>query len=361
MRIIVEIGHPAHVHHFKNMIWELERRGSDVKIVAKNKDVTIDLLEAYGFEYEELGLNHNNIVGKASSLIKINYKLLKIAGKFKPDLFVSRASPHSAHISRLVNRPHIAFCDTEHATLNDILAYPFTDVICTPLCYKKNIETKKHVTFDGYKELAYLHPQYFKPDPTILSALGLKEGEKYFILRFISWKASHDTKSKGFDYETKVKLVRCLEKYGKIIILSEGGLDKEFEKYKFSGKPEQFHSLLYYASLCISEGSTTAVESALLGTPTIHFESFKSENKNIKDVTSLLGYLDELINKYELFYTFTDQSSALNKTLDILKNQRYKEEIMKKRDKVIKEKIDVTKFMVDLIENYPHYFVKKNK
>ena len=31
---MVEIGHPAHVHLFKNMIWKLERHGSKVKIVA---------------------------------------------------------------------------------------------------------------------------------------------------------------------------------------------------------------------------------------------------------------------------------------------------------------------------------------
>ncbi|MFZ2498673.1 DUF354 domain-containing protein [Methanosarcina sp.] len=361
MRIIVEIGHPAHVHHFKNMIWELKRRGAEIKIVAKQKDVTIELLEAYGFEYEKIGLNYNGIWDKASSLIKIDYKLLNIAKKFKPDLFISRASPHSAHVSRLINRPHVAFCDTEHATLNDLLSYPFTDIICTPLCYKKKIKSEKHVTFDGYKELAYLHPKYFNPDPTILSDLGLKKDEKYIILRFISWKASHDTKSKGFDYETKVNLINQLKDFGKIIILSEGHLEKEFEKYKFSGKPEKFHSLLYYATLCVSEGSTTAVESALLGIPTVHFESFKQESDIVKDVTSVLGYLDELINKYELFYTFSDQNCALNKSLDIVRNKKYKKEILDKRDRIIREKIDVTKFMVDFIENYPHDFVEKSK
>lgn len=359
MRILVEIGHPAHVHHFKNMIWELEKRGSEVKIVAKDKDVTIKLLQAYGFEYEKLGLNYNSIFSKASSLAKINYKLYKIASEFKPDLFISRASPHSAHVSRLISKPHIAFCDTEHATLNDLLAYPFTDTICTPVSYKKRIKPRKHVTFNGYKELAYLHPKYFKPDPTILNDLGLKEGDRYIVLRFISWKASHDTQSKGFDYETKANLINSLKDFGKVFVLSEGQLDKEFEKYKFSGKPEKFHSFLYYATLCVSEGSTTAVESALLGTPTVHFEGFKSEAGSVKDVTSILGYLDELINKYELFYTFSDQVSALNKSLDIIQNPNYNVESLAKRDKIINEKVDVTGFMVDFVENYSHNFFEK--
>lgn len=360
MRIIVEIGHPAHVHHFKNMIWELEKRGSIIKIVTKDKDVTIKLLQSYGFDYEKLGLNYNSIFSKASSLVKIDYKLFKIANEFKPDLFISRASPHSAHISSLINKPHIAFCDTEHATLNDLLAYPFTDIICTPLCYKKRVKTEKHVTFDGYKELAYLHPKYFKPDPTVLSDLGLKEDEKYIILRFISWKASHDTQSKGFDYETKYSLINRLNEFGRVFILSEGLLEQEFEKYKFSGKPEKFHSLLYYATLCVSEGSTTAVESALLGTPTVHFESFKTKTGSIQDVTSILGYLDELINKYELFYTFSDQISALNKSLEIIQNPKSKEKFLEKKNKIITEKVDVTKFMVDFVENYLYNSAGKN-
>ena len=33
MKIIVDILHPAHVHFFKNIIWELEKQGYEFKIV----------------------------------------------------------------------------------------------------------------------------------------------------------------------------------------------------------------------------------------------------------------------------------------------------------------------------------------
>jgi len=352
MKIIVEIGHPAHVHHFKNMIWNLEKRGSEVKIVAKDKDVTLELLRAYGFKYEILGRNYDGLLNKAYGLIKADYRLFKIAKKFKPDLFVSRASPHSAHVSRLVNRPHIAFCDTEHATLNDMLAYPFTDVICTPLCYKKRLNPKKHVIFNGYKELAYLHPNYFKPDSSVLDDLGLSKEDKFIIIRLISWGATHDTYSKGFTHNFLEKAVKSLEEYGHIFIASEQRLEKNLEMYKIKIPSEKLHSALYYASLYFGEGSTTAVEAALLGTPAVHLEALKLKSGEIVCITEKLGYLDELVNKYQMFYTFTDQNQALNKCLEILQDNDAKKGLLKRREKLLKDKIDVTKFMTDFIENY---------
>ncbi len=39
MRILVDIGHPAHVHFFKNFIWEMEKRGHEFIVTARDKDV----------------------------------------------------------------------------------------------------------------------------------------------------------------------------------------------------------------------------------------------------------------------------------------------------------------------------------
>lgn len=339
MRIIVEIGHPAHVHHFKYMIWELERRGCEIKVVVRKKDIAIDLLQAYNFEYEIIGVNHDKLFGKACGLIKSDYKLFSIAKEFKPDLFISRASPHSAHVSALLNKPHIAFCDTEHSTLTDLLAYPFTDTICTSTCYQKAVNPKKHVTFSGYKEIAYLHPNYFKPNPKVLDEIGLKEGEKYIVIRLVSWKASHDAGDKGFTNLNEV--ISCLEKYARILITSEAKLTTEFDKYKITLAPEQMHHLLNFADLYIGESATMATESAILGVPAIFVS------------TSKRGYTDELEKKYDLMYTFSDPSDAqklaLKKALYLLEDKDTNKKWQKKREKMLNDKIDVTKFMVDLV------------
>ncbi|MFW9998329.1 MAG: hypothetical protein ACFFD4_40195, partial [Candidatus Odinarchaeota archaeon] len=60
--------------------------------------------------------------------------------------------------------PVYVFYDTEHATISNLLAYPFATCIYVPRCYRKQIRWR-HVRYSGYHELAYLHPKYFKPDP----------------------------------------------------------------------------------------------------------------------------------------------------------------------------------------------------
>jgi len=355
MKLMVEIGHPAHVHHFKNTIWNLEKHGHEVKIVSKDKDIAQYLLDAYGLKYEKLGRNYNNLMGKAYGLIEADYKLFKIARGFKPDIFVSRGSPYTAHVSKLVNKPHIAFCDTEHAKLNDMLAYPFTDVICTPSCFKKDLRNKQ-VRYNGYHELAYLHPNYFKPDTSILDDLGLSKNNKFIIMRLIAWEATHDIRSRGFSKDFLEKAIKSLEEYGHVFITSERKLNRNLEKHKMQIPPEKLHSALYYASLYFGEGGTTAVEAALLGAPSVHVEAFKTKSGEVVDAAKIHGNFDELVNKYEMLYTFADPNHALNKALEMLQDKNAKKEMKKKREKLLREKIDVTAFMTDFIENYPESF-----
>ena len=358
MRIMIGVGHPKQVHIRKNIINNLVEDGHEVKIVTWEKDITLYLLNVYGFKYEIIGENYKGLMKKAYGMLKSDFKALKIAKRFKPDILVW-GSPYLAHVSKLIGKPHIDFTDTEHAKLATRISFPFSDVICTPSCYKGKINPKKHVRYNGYEELAYLHPNYFKPDSGVLDDLGLSKDDKFIIMRLISWEATHDTHSKGFSKDFLEKAVKSLEEHGHVFITSEQGLNKKLEKYKITFPPEKLHSALYYASLYVGEGSTTAVEAALLGTPAVHLEALRLKSGTIVCVTEKLGYLDELANKYKMFYTFADQKQALNKCLEILQNDNAKKELLKKREKVLKDKIDVTKFMTEFIENYPESWKAK--
>ena len=257
MRILVEIGHPAHVHHFRNMILILKSRGCSVKICTTDKDLTLPLLNTLGFDYDILGVNKSgNLINKLSLLIKAEYRMLRIARKFKPDLFISRGSPVSAHISRILGKPHIVFNDTECAILTDIVTLPFTDIICTPSCFKKDYG-RKHIRFEGYKELAYLHPNYFKSDPSVLGGLGLTGSDKFIILRFVAWQAAHDIGQHGFSMEAKRGLIKEMEKYARVFITSESPLPAEFEQYRITIPLEkiQYYQLVYQSNTTIAKNS----------------------------------------------------------------------------------------------------------
>ena len=345
MKILVDIGHPAHVHVFKNVIWEMERNGHKVKITVRDKDVSIRLLNAYGFKYEVVGINQKNILNKAIAMVKVDYNLLKIIWSFKPDIFVSKGSPYAAQVSKIVRKPHITFKDTEHSNLNDLLCIPFTDVVCTPNCFKKDLGPKQ-IRFNGYYELAYLHPNYFTPDPSVLDELGLKEGERFIIMRFVAWNASHDVGHKGISMEMKRRFVSELEKYGRLLITSESELPPEFEPYRVKVAPEKMHDLLYYAALYVGEGGTMATEAAVLGTPSVYISS----------LVGTMGNFEELEDKYGLVFNFSNHEKSyediIKKILELVAQDNLKLEWEEKKNYLLTDKIDVTKFIIETIERY---------
>ena len=349
MRILIDVAHPAHVHFFRNAAKMLQEKGHVVEFTAKHKEVTLRLLDYYGFKYSNLGKPKKGLLRKAYALLEFDYKTFMIARKYKPDIFMSLNSPYMAHASYLMRKPHIAFEDTEDAKYVFMLSNPFTEVICTPDCFKTDFG-KKHVRFKGYKELAYLHPDRFSPDPSVLKDLGLAPGERFTVLRFISWAAHHDVGLKGINEAEE--LVRSLEKYGKVFITSESPLTSELEKYRITCPPEKMQSLLYYSQLYIGEGGTMAVEAAVLGVPSIHIESDSQGSATGYHY----GHFMELRDKYGLLYFYPDQRTAFEKAKEILDNQNCRSEYSEKRKKLIEEKLDVSSWMVDFVEGYPESF-----
>ena len=347
MRVMIGIAHPKQVHLWKNIVNNLEKDGHEVKIIVWKKDITLYLLNVYGFEYEVVGKNYKGLRKKAYGLFESDFKAFRVAIRFKPDILLS-GSPTLAHVGKVIGKPYIFLIDTEHASLAYWLTHPFSDVICTPSCFKRKINSKKHVAFNGYFELAYLHPNYFNPDPTVLDDIGLSKDDKFIIIRFVSWSASHDIGRYGISQEMRVKYISKLEKYGKVFIVSEGELEKQLERYELRLAPEKFHSLLSYAQLYIGEGGSIATEAAILGTPSIHISS----------TAKFCGNFEDLHNNFNLIYTYYNDCQALEKAIEILEDPQSKKKWKIRKDKMLSEKIDVTAFMTNFIENYPDSFLE---
>ena len=130
---------------------------------------------------------------------------------------------------------------------------PFTKAILTPDVLKEKLG-EKQVRYQGYHELSYLHPNYFKPDKNVKGLLGLKEGERYCIVRFVSWNATHDIGKKGFSSEEKIRLIKELSKSLAVFITSEVNLPDEIKKYQIRLAPHLIHHALAFAEIIVSEG-----------------------------------------------------------------------------------------------------------
>lgn len=337
MNILIDIGHPAHVHLFKHFAFEMQRRGNVILFTCREKEFEIELLKYYGFNYKSFGKKYNSKPGKLWGMIEFSIKEFISGLNFKPDILLSHGSMYAALASKLLNKPHIALEDS--GNWEQIRLYlPFTKCVLTPFVLHENLG-KKQIRYNGYHELAYLHPNYFTPDKSVLKELGINGDEKYAILRFVSWNASHDIGQTGMGYDFKKELINLLSKSMKVFISSEQSLPAEFSKYSIPIPPQKMHDALSFASIFIGEGATMAAEAGILGTPSIYINSISR------------SYCEDQ-EKYGLVYNFKNINGVIDKVKSLLPSLDQKKDFTK-RNKMLADKIDVTAFLVWFVENYP--------
>jgi uncharacterized protein len=342
MKVIVDIGHPAHVHLFRNFATEMEKKGHKVLFTARDKEFEIRLLSHYGFQFISFGKHRKSKIGKLWGLFIFTLKLWMVSFRFKPDVYFSHGSVYAALAARLYGKPHISMEDT--GNWEQVKIYkPFTRAILTSLSFPINYG-EKQVNYDGYHETAYMHPNYFKPDDSVYQLLKIEKNQPYSILRFVSWKATHDVGQQGLSPDDKIRLVKELTKYGAVYITAEEELPAELEKYKIKIPPEKMHDALSFAQLFVGEGVTMASECAHIGTPAIYVNSLQR------------GYTTEEEKKYKLVFNFISGEGVIDKALEILDTPDLKATFQARSDKLLNDKIDVTAFMTWFIEQWPASF-----
>jgi len=340
MKIIIDMIHPFDVHFFKNFIYLMKEKNHNILITSRQKEMTNYLLDAFKIDHTSISSIGDNFFSLGKELVSRSLKFLKIAKRFKPDVLIGFNGPTIAPVGKLLNIPSIVFYDTEHASITNTWVYPLANRIITPKSYK-NYLGKKHVTFQGYCELAYLHPNYYKPDLEILNQLEIDEKEKYALIRFVSWKAVHDVGKERMSISQKRRLVELISKKFRVFISSEGKLPLDLQKYKINIPFEKIHDALYFADIYVGDGASMTSEAALLGVPSIYTSSLS------------LGYLGDLEKKYGLIYNIRDSVKAIEKIIFLIEKSDVNKKIWKnKRAKLLEENIDVTRFMVDYIEKF---------
>ena len=344
MRFLIDIGHPAHVHLFRNFAKEMILIGHEFLFTCREKEFEIELLEAHCLPYLSFGPKYSGLAGKIWGMFKFGYKEYKVARKFKPDFLLSHGSIYAAHAAFIIGKPHIALEDTFN--FEQIRLYlPFTKYVLTA-DYKHPLSNhRKNISYAGYHELAYLHPKWFTPNPNILNSLGLRNDEKYVLIRFVSWKASHDAGHSGMSFENKLKAIKEFERYAKVFISSEKKLPKELEKYRLPTKPQEIHDVIAFSQFLFGESSTMSEEAAMLGVPSVYMFN----NSTL--------YTTHLEKDYGLMYNFSesheDQVNAIEKGVDLLSNNELRYSWQVNREKMLSERCDVTAYLVWFFENYP--------
>jgi predicted glycosyltransferase len=320
------------------VIGALKDKEHEVTILARDYGGTVQLLDKYGFKFRSF----NAIRSKYLKIFEIaphTWEGWKLSKEFNPDI-IAGFGVDAALIGVLCRKPSIVFTDTEPLPVQLFLIRLFATAILTPSCFRKDLG-KKQVRFAGYKELAYLHPDYFQPDSSVYNELAISATEKYVVLRFSVFDAFHDIGKHGFSLTDKYCLVKELERHCRVFISAEGSLPEDLECYKLPIPYERIHHALYYAQLVVADTGTMITEAAVLGIPGIFCVSSAGQ----------FGNFIELEQKYGLIYCFRDSKKAIQKAVELASRPDLKQEWAIKRQKLLADKIDVTQFMVGFIED----------
>ena len=343
MNILVDIGHPAHVHLFKNVARELDKRGHKLYYSVRDIPVAKRLMDSYGMPYLDLGPKSDSLLGKAVTIVKQDLKLLRFVKKNHIDMGLSSGIVLS-HVSMFSGMSSVMFDDDDDAAEPLVVKYghPYTDVVLTPSAIHR--KTNNALYYNGTHELAYLHPNRFVPDESVLDRAGLKKGERFFIMRFVSMKGHHDIGQSGLSHEQKLDLIVRLRPFGRVIITSENSLEAVFEPYRLPVPPEDILSLMYYAALFVGDSQTMTSEACLLGVPAFKCNTFSGRLS-----------VPNLYESYGLSKSYSpDHFATMCKDIiDVLSNPDTARSAKEKRDQFLANHIDVTAFYTWFLDGYP--------
>lgn len=368
MNVLVQLSHPAHFYLYKNAIKNLKNNGHNVHVLIKTKDILEELLNNSNIPYHNiLPIAHRkNKLGVLWDMLVRDWKILCFCRKHKIDLLTG-STPEVAHVSKLLRCCSVNTGEDDIAVVPAFakVTGPFLQCLLSPIVCDNTPLEKHSVHYPSYHELAYLHPNHFIPNKSIVEGYSIDTTKPYFILRFASLNAHHDDGIKGINTEIAQRLIDILSPHGQIYITSERELEPQFEPYRIRINPLDMHHVMAFASLYIGDSQTMAAEAGVLGTPFVRFNDFVGR----------IGYLRELEDFYQLGYgihatPLTEESTIRRndgslqpngvealynavETLVAMPAEERRALYAARREKMLSEKIDYAKFLTWFIENYP--------
>jgi uncharacterized protein len=348
MRLLIEAHHPAHIHFFKNAIRIWRERGDDVLLLGRDRDVMKRLLAAYSFIPSRIVSSTRK--GNRFPLREMLARQAAVARavvQFRPTLVLSLMGSYT-QAARLLRVPNVTFTDSEFQSFNHRIAHPFATRIYTPECFYKPLGPKQR-RYNGYHELAFLHPRRFDARREVLEALrtnhagspaapGAPAPGEYVVIRTSAWNTLHDIGESGLGPHFDALMARVLERYSVYLVPEGGQLADKWEKYRLTVAPDDYHDVLAFARFVITEGASTASEAACLGVPAVYVN------------TTRRGYLEDQERRYQLVHNFTDPAQAVAKVSELLAAPPSVETLRTAQQRLIADHVDVTEFVVDEID-----------
>ncbi len=292
MKILVDISNTPHVLLFKPIISELEKKGHNIKVIARQHAQIEELLKLHNIKYVSIGKHYGkNLIKKLLSAFIRVIKIVVYIRKENPNLCISHQSPYIIYAGFLNKKKTIYIFDNDKAKMQNNLTFPLaTKIICPEII---NLKNKKTIKYPGVKEALYMKK-------TKLNKISKSINKKKILIRTeISSAAYHKGKP-------LFSLAKKLVEQGYEVIVSPRTQKEEKEYSKIKGitvinKPVNGEKLIQGVDLVIGGGGTMNREAVVLGKPVIS------------------TYSGELLEVDKYFIENNLMSHSINPSLELIK------------------------------------------
>ncbi len=271
MKILVDLNHPVDVNFFKNAIrvWTAQHGCQvDIALQPRGKMVAILQSELPGHPFKAMGTFQKTMARKLLMHAWRFPQFLNHVRRGRYDVVTSFGGIVVSHATWLLGKPSVIFDDDIEYGIGYWPYKPFATRLLLPA--QVPARGRNIMRYRGFKELAYLHPHYFRPDPGALQEYGLAPSG-YIFVREVSKVSGNYAHLEAGGLAGVCARVR--EK-GLAVVLSleDKSLSDQFAPYcTILQEPvRDIYSLMHFARLTISSGDTMARESCLAGTPVVY-------------------------------------------------------------------------------------------
>ena len=289
--VIFDSHHPKHYLTMRALARRCLGAGVEVIWTARRKDVLVDLIRQDGHEPFVLTAAQSGFARKLGELAAYDWKLARLALRLRPQALVGK-TVSLTHVGRLLGIPSILINDDSAAGNPQFkyLGYPFATRILTSDCLGESYGPRQR-TYPGLMELAYLHPNVFKPDPGIRQDLGVAPNTRLFVIRLVAHDAYHDVGVAGLSPRLVERLLHRLQREGRVYLVSETPLPEHLADLRLPVPENRLHHVLAACDLVVGDGLSVCVEAALLGRPSIVVGSYVGKIAYARTLEERFGLL----------------------------------------------------------------------
>lgn len=204
--------------------------------------------------------------------------LTDIVSRFSPDLAISSGSPEAARVAFGLGIKHVAFSDSPHAEAVMKLTVPFVQKLLTPWVIPKEDFARYGISKSDIVQYRAIDAASIVKDRPGSKPAKIASKKKTVVIRLEESAAAYVLGKKNASDSIVAEFAKQGGKYNVIVLArykdQADRMKKEFgKKITVVGRAVDGKSLLASTNLFIGSGGTMTAEAALMGIPTISYDS----------------------------------------------------------------------------------------